>query len=278
MAAGVDGSLAQSFPVSGRLARLRLEDGLIQYCPKQYQRYWIDLRGTFTDYLGKFSSKTRSTLARKVRRFLASNEEVEFREYRAAEEMDQFYCLARQLSRKTYQERILDVGLPSSDPFRAEMLELARNDRVRGYLLLVGEDPVAYLYCPCWQDTGILFYRYLGYDPKFQHLSPGTVLQYLALERLFAEGRFQLFDFLEGETPQKSLFATGSSLCADVFYLKPSLRNIGRISLREATEGISGGITRVLATFGLKRWVKKLIRRGVENPSSLREKSSPNSS
>ena len=42
---------------------------------------------------------------------------------------------------------------------------------------------------------GIVDYAYLGYDPDYLHLSVGTVLQWLALDSLFAERRFRFFDF-----------------------------------------------------------------------------------
>jgi CelD/BcsL family acetyltransferase involved in cellulose biosynthesis len=35
----------------------------------------------------------------------------------------------------------------------------------------------------------------LGHDPAFGQFSPGTVLLFLILERLFAERRFRVFDF-----------------------------------------------------------------------------------
>jgi hypothetical protein len=73
---------------------------------------------------------------------------------------------------------------------------LAAGGQVRAYLLFDGERP--YLYCPVQGD--VVIYRYLGYDPDYARMSVGTVLQWLALEELFREARFRMFDFTEGES------------------------------------------------------------------------------
>ncbi|QJQ07721.1 GNAT family N-acetyltransferase [Undibacterium piscinae] len=49
------------------------------------------------------------------------------------------------------------------------------------------------MYCPIVDDA--LIYAYLGYDPDYLKLSVGTVLQWLALQDMFAETRFKIFDF-----------------------------------------------------------------------------------
>jgi CelD/BcsL family acetyltransferase involved in cellulose biosynthesis len=260
---GVDGAVIRSQPVEASPPRLRFRQGMLFYCPSRYRRFWIQFRGSFEEYTKKFSGKTRSTLARKVRRFReAAGAEPVFREFKRPEEIEEFFRLARQVSEKTYQERLLDAGLPATDAFRAGLVDLARQGRVRGFILSLAGRPVAYLYCPMYRDSGILFYSHLGYDPEFEHLSPGTVLQYLALERLFSDGGVKLFDFLEGETPQKEMFATGSTLCADLFYFRPTARNACLVLLRYATDSLSTALVGLFAALGVKRWLKRLFRRG----------------
>ena len=93
-----------------------------------------------------------------------------------------------------------------------------------------------------------------------QH-SPGTVLQYLALEHLFAQGEQGMFDFGEGETEQKKLFGTHSALCADVYMLRATPGNLGRVALRVLLESTSSAIVWVLERAGIKRWMKRAMRR-----------------
>jgi CelD/BcsL family acetyltransferase involved in cellulose biosynthesis len=258
-----DGILLRSHPIEQRLPRIgRARDrDLLRYVPSQYERRYIDLEGTFEDYLERFSSKSRSTLRRKVRKFgQLCGGEPDWRTYRTPAEMEEFYRLARGVSQKTYQERLLDAGLPETDEFRKRMLEAAERDETRGYLLFHGERPVAYLHCPVHE--GVVFYGYLGYDPEYAKWSPGTVLQHLALERLFQEPDLKMFDFTEGEGAHKSFFSTHGVLCADIYYLKRTLRNRFLIRLHTTLDSFSRAVVRLLDRLGLKERIKRLIRRG----------------
>ncbi len=256
---GARGALVRSHPVEADLPRVSRVRDLLRYVPNQYDRYYVSLTGSFADYLKKFSSKSRSTLLRKVRRFAEfSGGEVRWREFRKPDEMDEFHRLARTVSEKTYQERLLDAGLPDTPEFRRRMAELAAQDAVRAYVLFHGDGAVAYLYCPA--QEGVLLYEYLGYDPQFAEWSPGTVLQHLALEKLFAEGRFRMFDFTEGGGPHKQFFATGSTRCADVYLFRRAARSLLLVNLHARMDGMSATLGRALDSLGLKRRIKKLLR------------------
>jgi CelD/BcsL family acetyltransferase involved in cellulose biosynthesis len=251
--------LIRSHPVDGELPRLALSPQSIRYVPAHYQRFYIDMRGSFSEYLSKFSAKSRSTLQRKVRKFAEfSGGDVNWREYRYPEEVDEFYRLARKVSEKTYQERLLDVGLPEGEEFRRELIHLADRDQLRGYLLFHEEQPIAYLYCPLQEN--VLLYRNLGYDPEFRQWSPGTVLQYAVLERLFSEGKYRMFDFTEGEGQHKEFFSTGSTQCADIYYLRPTMRNLLLLRLHSGLKTLSGATVRTLDRLGFKTTIKRLIR------------------
>jgi CelD/BcsL family acetyltransferase involved in cellulose biosynthesis len=259
-AAGRDGFLIRSMPVDGPLPPLGRYRNTLRYAASQYERYFVDLAGTMEGYLGKFSGKSRSTLKRKIRKFAkASGGETQWRTYKTPAEIKEFHALARRVSEKTYQERLLDAGLPAGQDYTDAMAARAARDAVRGYILFLEGDPVAYLYCPA-RDR-VLLYQYLGYDPAHANLSPGTVLQCLALEALFAEGDFALFDFTEGEGAHKEFFATGSRPCADVFYLKPSIRNRLAAGSHYALDTGSAMAVRLLTRLGVKSTIKKFVRR-----------------
>jgi CelD/BcsL family acetyltransferase involved in cellulose biosynthesis len=165
---------------------------------------YTDLTGSFENYLKGIPPKERSTLQRKVRKIFADFPgKVTFRCYCTPEELREFHPLARTVSAKTYQDRLLKKGLPDTPEFRAEMFELALRDSVRAFLLLVDLEPIAYLYSPA--NGSVLFFEHLGYDANYSNRSPGTVLQYLAFEELFQEKRFEIFDFEEGEGQLRSL-------------------------------------------------------------------------
>ena len=191
---------------------------------QQYEHFYIDLTIGFDAYRRKFSSKTRSTLARKIKRYTEHcGGEIAWRIYAHPAEIETFFELARQVSVKTYQERLLDAGLPDTTEYLVLAKNLAADNKVRGFILFDGVNPVSYLYCPAQGDA--LIYAYLGYDPQYLRMSVGTVLQWFALEYLFAEGRFKYFDFTEGQSEHKRLFATHSVPSANVVFLRRNLVN-----------------------------------------------------
>jgi len=261
--ADLDGLFIPSMPIQGSLPRLRVGRRSIRYAPEQFDRYFVELSGTFDDYLTRFSRKSRSTLRRKIRKLATkSGGRIDLREYKTPEQMKEFYVLARRVSARTYQETMLDMGLPAGEGFQQRMLAAAEKDEVRAYLIVSEGGPIAYLYCPVW--NGAVLYQYLGYLQEFSDLSPGTVLLLLALERLHEERKFKLFDFTEGGQAgaggHKEFFATTSRRCANVYYLHTSPGNLLLVVSHAAANWFSSAVGRVLTAVGMKARMKKIMR------------------
>lgn len=255
----LDGTLVRAQPVECELPCWTRGERFFRYVPRLYDLCSIDLTTTFEAYVATFSSKSRSTLRRKVRRFEdASGGLLDFREARTPEDFDAFLPLAATVSSRTYQARLLDCGLPEAEDFRVETEALARRDAVRGYLLCLNGEPAAYLYCPV--HDGIVTYAFVGHDPRHAELSPGTVLLYLALERLFGERRYRLFDFTEGDGAHKRLFATHTRRCADVYVLRRSRRTLLAARLHRLCNVASSGAGALLERCGAKSLVRRWLR------------------
>lgn len=226
---------------------------------REYPRHLVDMTTTYDDYLAKFSGKTRSTLKRKLRKFQdLSGGTIDWREYRTPEELAQFLPVAIELSAKTYQERLLDAGLPTSPAFREKVLDRAAKGQVRAYLLFLDKKPVSYLYLPLEGDRAI--YAYLGYDPACAEHSPGTVLHLLASERLFADPAVATFDFTEGAGQHKQMFATHSKQSVDVVLLRATASMRALTGAHAAFTRSEAWLARMLEAVGLKRRLKRLLR------------------
>lgn len=259
----LDVVVARSHPVDTPLPKYSVLPQAIRYVPSSYQRYWVSLEDTFDAYLKKFSAKSRNTLMRKIKKFAEfSGGEIDWREYSKPGEMETFHRLGLEVSRKTYQERLLDCGLPAEQSFQESMIGLAKEGRARGYLLFHQEKPIAYIFCPV--QEGVALYQYVGHDPDYQRWSPGTLLQYFALQRMFAADKVKIFDFTEGEGAHKAFFSTHSQHCADIYYFRRTLKNLIRVTLHAGSEGLSKGVVRVLDSLGIKSAVKKLLRANVK--------------
>jgi CelD/BcsL family acetyltransferase involved in cellulose biosynthesis len=255
----VDVIVTRSHPIREALAGVTAGDGILRYVVARYTRFHTDLSGDLEKYLAKFSAKSRSTLRRKVRRFAELGDGCEMRDYKRPDEMEEFQRQARKVSVLTYQEKLLDAGMPSGPEFLVELTRMAATDSVRAYVLFLHGIPIAYLCCPA--TNGILLYKYLGYDPKHGELSPGTVLQYLVFESLFNEKRFRAFDFTEGQGEHKRFFGTQSTLCADICYFRASPSARFWVGLHRAFDRVSVATAAVLDKMGLKAHLKRFLRR-----------------
>jgi hypothetical protein len=258
---GSEGFVVRGLPLQEEARVLTRTGDFFCYVPSQYQHCYIDLSQSFEDYQKKFSSKTRSTINRKIKKYAEySGGTIRWKSYKSPDEVREFFGLARAVSKSSYQERLLDSGLPNSEEFVRGAVAIAGEDRIRAYLLFDGERPVSYLYCPV--TDGILSYAYLGYDPEYMDKSVGMVLQWLALQELFGERCYRYFDFTEGQSDHKRLFSTHQRLCGNVFMLRRSLRNGVIIYSHLAMDRFSRWLGETLDRFGIKAKIKRALRFG----------------
>ncbi len=235
-ASGPDGLRVLSAPRAHLPAIIGRFPGAIVGARQDYRRHYIDMAGGFDDYMARFSGKTRSTLRRKARKLGDECAGYDITEHRSPAEIARFLDLALPLSARTYQARLLVAGLPETPAARAAMTEAAAQDRMRCFLLHAQGRPIAYLSLPIVgsERGATLVYAHLGYHPDFARLSPGTVLQMEALERLFAEQRYRWFDFTEGDGSHKELFGTHSAECSSLVLLNPTLANRALLAARSS--------------------------------------------
>lgn len=257
------GYMVRSLPVLGMLPVLSQDRSFIRYVTLQYAHCYIDLRIGLEAYRAKFSAKTRSTLTRKLRKFQEHcGGSLKWKTYASADVVDEFHRLAREVSAKTYQERLLDAGIPGDPAFVERMRLLAAEDKLRAYVLFHDERPVSYLYCPV-EDRQVI-YAYLGYDPEYMKHSVGTVLQWLALEQLFEERKFDIFDFTEGQSEHKRLFATHEVPRANVMFVRRSLRHVLIVRAHWAMQKLSAAAGELAQRWGVKASLRRLLRFGYE--------------
>lgn len=253
------GFLITALPVAAEPAFRAAQSRLAAFVRQRYRRSYASLQGSFDDYLAGFSGKTRSTLKRKVRKLAElSGGTLDLRCYVAPDEMPDFHAAARAVSARTYQEQRFNAGLPDGPGALAEMRALAARGELRAWVLFLQGRPISYLYAPAEGDT--LLYLYLGYDPDFAGLSPGTVLQLEAMRGLMEEGRFALFDFTEGESRHKEMFATGSVDCIDLLLVRPTVPNLAAGWLLTGFDAGVAFAKRLVHASGLRRLARLTAR------------------
>lgn len=257
--AGADGFLCRKVNVQ------RFAPGIGRYgqfiCYVQYHDvlHYVEIAGSFDDYLKRFSTKSRPKLARKVRHFLARDPQRNSCEtYTTPDEMARFQREAAAISQHTYQTRLLGVGFRSDAESLQGMVATAERGDARGYLLRDGERAIAFAWCRRKGDS--LVYDTVGYLPECTKLSPGSVLLYLILQDVFSTHRYSMLDFGPGEAEYKSMFGTGQYDFEDVYLLRRTLRHHLLVSTHYRLGNLSSDVGAMLERRGLKRKIKKLIR------------------
>lgn len=225
IATGRRGVVNSAVPVDRNFRTIRLEHGVCRYAIRYGDRYVIDLAGSFSDYLKKFSSESRGKLRRRVKTFARANNGVaHIREYRTPSEIKEFRDIAIAISHASYKKGI-GWGFREDETFARQLEIDAAAGSVRGYVLMFDGKPVAYRFCRV--DHDVILDKHIGHDEKFTQWSPGTVLLYLIIERLFEQGELRLLDFDGTEYyAYKEFFATRVIRCARVVWFRPTIGNI----------------------------------------------------
>jgi CelD/BcsL family acetyltransferase involved in cellulose biosynthesis len=221
-------------------------NGLIRYVSFRETRFLVSLHGSLSTYLAKFSAKQRHNLLRRVKKFPESSDgKLDCREFRSGKEMLDFQRIAVAISEKTYKKEIGWV-FQSSEQFGQELVAAAAVGAVRGYVLYCNGVPAAYAFCRI--QNSIVYYTHIGYEPQFANYSPGMVLFYLLIERLFAEARFTYLDFLGGSYWQyKQVLSTVQLPSVTLLYFLPTLSNIALVWSHLTVRGIESWAVRVKA-------------------------------
>lgn len=178
--------------------------------------------------------------------------------YRTVEEIKEFYLGAREVSSKSYQEKLLNSGLPGTEQFQKAISDLAMENLVRGYLLFDKDRPVAYMYCPI--EESVLIYKYLGYDPEYVRWSVGNILHWFAFEDIIGEEKFKYFDFTEGQSDLKHFYSTGSLLCGNVYLFPKSIGAWFLVRSHYVLNVFSKFLGNLFNRIGLKSKLKNLMR------------------
>jgi CelD/BcsL family acetyltransferase involved in cellulose biosynthesis len=247
--------------ISAKLPRVSRIGRGICYVPLQGTRFFIDLNGSFEAYIGKFNKKTRETMRRKIRLFTrACNGSLEWREFSCAREMAEFHSLASSVSRKTYQHRLLRAGIDTSSCFR-EAIVRGVMGQSRGYILFRQRTPIAYMFCQvrCCD----LVIGQMGFDPSFAADSPGSLLLWFVLGRLFASGEFRRLDLGEGAYRYKARLATGSVEVAEIYVFPWNFRNAALVLTHSAAAGAASLLRSALEALGVAGCLKKMTRYGI---------------
>jgi len=240
--------MCPALPIKHKLPALTFRRAFVRYVTRQEESCYVEFTGTFDQYLNHFSKKSRYNVQRSIRKFAElSGGTIDWAEMKSPAEMEKFHALAAAISQRTYQRK-LGIGFDQSSEFGRKLIDQAREGVLRGYVLMRQERPVAFAFCRSIASE-VISYHKVGYDPDFGHHSPGTVLLYLILERLFESKEFRYLDFTPTQFFFKSFFATDRQLCARALYFRWSGPTLTAVVLHRGAAVLSKMASSALAVF-----------------------------
>ncbi len=254
---GGEGYDLRSWPEQTAAELASTRPDLLALVRQRYQRRFVRLDEADAYWRG-FSGKTRSTLRRKRARWAEAAGGLDVREYHRPDQAIVFQELAGELSRLTYQDRLLGAGLPTGPAALSALRARTEAGAVRAFILFHRGRPASYLHLPV--DDGRVIYAHLGYDPSLADLSPGTVLQLEVFDRLFADPSLRLFDFTEGDGFHKKLFGREAMACVDLLLLRRTWRNRALLAGLDRFDRAIAASGELVERWGLKPKLRSLLR------------------
>jgi CelD/BcsL family acetyltransferase involved in cellulose biosynthesis len=185
---------------------------------------YIELPGSFEDYISSRGSTTRESYRRAKRRIEKDFPTVCCGLVDTPEEIDRVMGALIHLHQKRWLQKGYQ-GSFSNQEFigfhRTVALKALECNQLRLYYLQINADIIAVYYCYRIADS-VQFYLG-GFDEQFSKYSPGILINAFAIEQAILEGA-KHFDFLEGEERYKQHWMTDSRENIVLWVFRPNWR------------------------------------------------------
>ncbi len=187
-----------------------------------WTRRLLVLPASYEAFLVSLSHKTRKGVRRDARRLEeAFGGRLRLAVLREEGDLEQLVRDADRVAGSAYQR-----GLGAGFAATAEQRELARvgleHGWVRGYLLYLDADPIAYWLCSVYDRTILL--RTGGYDESYAEHRVGIHLLMRVIEDACADPSLDVLDFGPGDAAYKQQFSSGSRVERNALVFAPSFR------------------------------------------------------
>lgn len=227
-----------------------------------YTRRLIRLAGGYEAYLKTLSAASRQNLRRARRKF----EEAHAGRYRhevfaTPSEVARLLDILEPVSARTYQAKLLGLGIQRSNYIGRQLLAAAQSGHARCHLLSVDAAPIAWGLGLCHGDTYFLYH--IGYDPDWRKWEPGNLLHLASIEDLAQhQPHVATFDFLYGDSVFKERLSNQSRRERNCYLIPRSPRGLAVHAAVAGMDRVSQTIGAVLSRWGLKEKMRRWVRAG----------------
>jgi len=223
-----DIALFSSLPVNSSIFRTaRTKPGFLcrDYISLSSEHWKTILPETFENFLKTMSQKHRYWIRRMERLIQKDCEaEIAFKIFRYPDQVQQFCQDVEEIAKTSYQ-RGIGVGFMNNDEMRHRLDVSASQHWFRGYVLYLGDQPIAYWLASLYWTT--LYLDGTGYKPAYRKYEPGTVLFMKMVESLYMSNeKAKEIDFGFGGASYKERYGSQYWNEANVFIFAPTLRSI----------------------------------------------------
>lgn len=182
-----EGATIISCPIANKLPKLSVQSGWIMYVTWQYHHQLVRISGSFSEYEKRWRSKTRSTVRRKVRRFIeTAGDCTYFRVFEKREEVIYYINDGRQNSVLNYLEPQFGQGIFDRVGLQADLVGTTKLRKVPVCVLHTDHISLAHTAGDVTISI-VISCGNLRYGPSVGHIYPRTVLQYLSIYSLVSE-------------------------------------------------------------------------------------------
>lgn len=232
---------------------------------QSYFRRLISLPKDFETYLKGLGNSTRYEMKRALR-LLEKDTEIttSYRIFTQPEEVAELLKLLQQVSTKTYQHQLLNLGINDNVENHHTFELAARKGWLRSLILFSNNEPIAFqhgfLYNKCFYLT------HIGYDPAWAKWSVGTITHAYLIQNLIEVGA-EKFDFLYGDNGSKARLSNNQREEQN-FYIVPRKFPISLIALMlQAFNFVMNKLGSTIEKFGIKTLIRRFLRRRATSSS-----------
>jgi CelD/BcsL family acetyltransferase involved in cellulose biosynthesis len=229
-----------------------------------WSRRRLVLPGSFAEFVASRSPNTRWRIRREAKRLSETfGERLSVEIIRGPEGLERFVGAADRVARLTYQHA-LGAGFADTPEQRALAEVGLRHGWVRGYLLFLDGEPVAYWYCSTY--AGTLLIRTTGFDHAHAEHRLGIHLLMRVIEDACADPSLELLDFGPGDAPYKQQFSSEAELERNLVVYAPTLRGRRLNALRSLILGSARLLRRSLDAAKLTERLRSRWRQRLRSP------------
>ena len=253
-------SLRSDSPLT-QIVRSKKHSFLIVSHGTRYRHFSIDLPSSVSKFYQSLGYKTRKSARYSLRKLEKELEgRLELKCFSGPEQVSDFLDHAMPISKKTYQYRLLRTGLRNRSKQETEFRTMSELGWWRGYVLYCGDEPSAFIY-GYWVEN-VFYYWEVGYDPKWNQWSVGTIALLKLVETLIAADNPPAeLDFLYGDAEYKKRFGNRSWEEESIYLFPYNATNFFVAQSLQATNMLSDKAGRILDRYNLKSRVKRFFRR-----------------